>query len=93
MKSYKQRYQEMNQYYLDRIRKLQDRLHAEKIAREQIDAMYQSYIVELIKKYGLPDGTAFIDAKSVDLNTMILVEQLDDGRICLRVAAGENKSE
>lgn len=89
MKSYKQRYEEMNKYYLQRIRTLRERLHAEKIAREQIDQMYHGYIVQLIKRYGLPDGTAFIEPKEVDLNTYILVEPLDDGRMCLRIAEKE----
>ena len=89
MKSYKQRYEEMNKYYLDRIKKLQGQLHAEKVARQQIDQMYQGYVVQLIKRYGLPDGTAFIEPKEVDLNTFILVEPLDDGRMCLRIAEKE----
>ena len=96
MKSYKQRYEEMNKYYLDRIKKLQDQLHAERIAREQIDSMYQGYVVEIIKKYGLPENTVFIEPKKVDLNTMILVEPMEDGKICIRAvkkSAGENKSE
>ena len=89
MKTYKARFKEMNEYYLQRIRTLQDRLHAEKIAREQIDQMYQGYVVQLIKRYGLPDGTAFIEPKEVDLDTFILVEPLDDGRMCLRIAEKE----
>lgn len=84
MKSYKQRYEEMNKFYLDRIKKLQDQLHAERIAREQIDSMYQGYVVEIIKKYGLPENTVFIEPKKVDLNTMILVEPMEDGKICIR---------
>jgi len=96
MKSYKQRYEEMNKFYLDRIKKLQDQLHAERIAREQIDSMYQGYVVEIIKKYGLPESTVFIEPKKIDLNTMILVEPMEDGKICIRAVekpAGENKSE
>lgn len=95
MKSYKQRYEEMNKYYLDRIKKLQDQLHAEKVAREQIDSMYQGYVVEIIKKYGLPENTVFIEPKKIDLNTMILVEPMKDGKICIRAVdkAGENKTD
>lgn len=96
MKSYKQRYEEMNKFYLDRIKKLQDQLHAERIAREQIDSMYQGYVAEIVKKYGLPESTVFIEPKKIDLNTMILVEPMKDGKICIRAvdkAAGENKSE
>ena len=96
MKSYKQRYEEMNKFYLDRIKKLQDQLHAERIAREQIDSMYQGYVVEIIKKYGLPESTVFIEPKKIDLNTMILVEPMEDGKICIRAVekpAGENNAQ
>ena len=96
MKSYKQRYEEMNKYYLDRIRKLQSQLHAEKIAREQIDMLYQGYVAELIRKYGLPDGTAFIEPRNVCIQTEIIAERLADGRVCLRIMdkpVGENKTE
>jgi len=96
VKSYKQRYEEMNRYYLDRIRKLQGQLHAEKVAREQIDSMYQGYVAEIVKKYGLPESTVFIEPKKIDLNTMILVEPMKDGKICIRAVekpAGENNAQ
>ena len=96
MKSYKQRYEEMNKYYLDRIKKLQDQLHADKVAREQIDSMYQGYVAEIVKKYGLPESTVFIEPKKIDLNTMILVEPMKDGKICIRAVekpAGENNAQ
>ena len=84
MKTYKARFKEMNAYYLDRIRKLQDQLHAEKIARQQIDRIYQGYLAQIIKKYGLKSGSVYLDTDFPVLDYEIRAEQSVDRRIRLR---------
>ena len=85
MKTYKARFKEMNEYYLQRIRVLQDRLHSEKIALQQIDQMYQGYVAQIIKKYGIHSDHVYLDPEFPVLDYGIHLEQSKDRRICIKI--------
>ena len=96
MKTYKQRYKEMNEYYLQRMRRLQDQLHIEKIARQQLEGMYEGYIAQLIEKYGIHKGEeayAYVDTAFPVLEYSIRVEQTKDRRVRLLVIHGIEEEE
>lgn len=93
MKTYKARFKEMNEYYLQRIRVLQDRLHSEKIALKQIHQLYQGYVAQIILKYGLDSDRVYLDPEFPILDYGIRAEQSKDRRIRLKVIKLEEEVE